>query len=50
MFDIEFYELPNGDKPVEKFMIGLDKKMRVKAEFDLARKYKADYERSHCNG
>lgn len=116
MFDIEFYELPNGDKPVKKFMIGLDKKMRVKAlqsisilkeygntlrepyskamgdglfelrikfasditrifyffvvnnkivltngfvkktmrtpkaELDLARKYKADYERSHCNG
>jgi len=31
MFDIKFYELPNGDKPVEVFLDGLDLKMRVKA-------------------
>lgn len=116
MFDIDFYQLPNGEKPVEIFMGSLDKKMRAKAlhsisilkeygntlrephskslgnglfelrikfasditrifyffvvnnkiiltngfvkktmrtpksELELARKYKADYERSHCNG
>ena len=116
MFDIDYYQLPNGDKPVEIFMSGLDKKMGAKAmqsiailkeygntlrepyskavgdglfelrikfasditrifyffvvnnkivvtngflkktmrtpksELDLARKYKADYERSHFNG
>lgn len=31
MFDIEFYQLPNGEKPVEEFLSSLDKKMRVKA-------------------
>ena len=31
MFDIEYYELPGGDKPVEKFLDSLDIKMRVKA-------------------
>jgi len=31
MFDVEYYELPNGVKPVEKFLDSLDLKMRVKA-------------------
>jgi len=31
MFIIEYYELPNGDKPVEIFIDGLDTKMRAKA-------------------
>jgi phage-related protein len=31
MFDIESYELPNGEKPVEQFMDSLDTKMRTKA-------------------
>ena len=31
MFDIEFYSLPNGTKPVKEFIYSLDNKMRVKA-------------------
>ena len=31
MFHVEYYELPNGEKPVEKFINGLEIKMRVKA-------------------
>ena len=31
MFDVEYYELPNGDKPVKQFINSLDIKMRVKA-------------------
>ena len=31
MFDVKYYELPNGDKPVELFLDSLDVKMRVKA-------------------
>jgi phage-related protein len=31
MFDVEYYELPNGDKPVKQFIDSLDVKMRVKA-------------------
>jgi phage-related protein len=31
MFDIEFYELPNGEKPVEIFLNSLELKMRAKA-------------------
>ena len=31
MFDVEYYDLPNGDKPVEKFINSLEIKMRVKA-------------------
>lgn len=31
MFNIEFYELSNGEKPVETFLDSLDTKMRVKA-------------------
>jgi phage-related protein len=31
MFNVEFYELPNGEKPVEKFLNSLDLKMRAKA-------------------
>lgn len=31
MFDIEFYQLPNGKKPVEEFLDSLDTKVRSKA-------------------
>jgi len=31
MFDVKYYELPNGEKPVEKFIDSLELKMRVKA-------------------
>jgi len=31
MFDVDYYELPNGDKPVKTFLDSLDVKMRVKA-------------------
>jgi len=31
MFDVEYYKLPNGDKPVKIFLDSLDTKMRVKA-------------------
>ena len=31
MFNVEYYELPNGEKPVETFLDNLDLKMRVKA-------------------
>jgi phage-related protein len=31
MFDIEYYTLPNGEKPVKVFIDELDRKMRAKA-------------------
>ena len=31
MFNIEYYKLPNGEKPVETFLDSLNMKMRVKA-------------------
>ena len=31
MFDVDYYELANGDKPAKQFIDGLDTKMRVKA-------------------
>ena len=31
MFEVEYYELPNGEKPVERFIDSLELKMRVKA-------------------
>ena len=31
MFDVEYYKLPNGEKPVEQFIDGLELKMRAKA-------------------
>ena len=41
MFDVEYYELPNGEKPVEKFLDNLDTKMRVKAlaSIDILEKF-----------
>lgn len=36
MFDIDFYQLPNGSKPVEDFLDSLDRKMRVKALHGLS--------------
>ena len=31
MFIVEYYKLPNGEKPVQKFIDSLDLKMRAKA-------------------
>jgi len=31
MFDVDYYELPNGEKPAKQFIDSLDLKMRVKA-------------------
>jgi len=31
MFEVDYYELPNGEKPVAQFINSLDTKMRVKA-------------------
>jgi len=31
MFEVDYYELPNGNKPVEQFINSLDTKMRIKA-------------------
>jgi len=31
MFDVDYYELPNGEKTVEIFLNSLETKMRVKA-------------------
>lgn len=36
MFNIEFYQLPNGKKPVEDFLDSLDVKMRAKALHGLS--------------
>lgn len=36
MLEIEFYQLPNGKKPVEEFLDSLDKKMRAKAIYGLS--------------
>ena len=41
MFEIEFYALPDGRKPVEEFLDSLPVKMRVKAldSLDLLEEY-----------
>jgi len=36
MFDLEFYSLPNGERPVEIFLDSLDVKMRAKAVHELS--------------
>lgn len=36
MFEIEFYQLPNGTKPAEEFLDSLDTKMRAKALHSLS--------------
>ena len=36
MFNIEFYSLPNGEKPVQQFLDSLDNKMRAKALYSLS--------------
>ena len=36
MFDVEFYQLPSGETPVEDFLDSLDKKMRAKALHSIA--------------
>jgi phage-related protein len=35
VFEVEFYELPDGEKPVKKFLDNLDNKMRSKAVSSL---------------
>ena len=41
MFDIEFYALPDGRRPVEEFLDSLPTKMRIKAidSLDLLERY-----------
>ncbi len=41
MFDLEFYALPDGQKPIEEFLDSLPVKMRVKAldSLDLLEEY-----------
>lgn len=36
MFNIEFYTLPNGEKPVQEFLDSLDVKMRTKAVHSIS--------------
>ena len=36
MFELEYYRLPNGRRPVEEFIDGLSDKMRGKAFYSLA--------------
>ena len=36
MFDVEFYQLPSGHKPVADFLNSLDNKMRAKALHSIA--------------
>ena len=36
MFEIEFYQLPNGTKPAAEFLDSLDTKMRTKALHSLS--------------
>ena len=36
MFEIEFYQLPNGTKPAAEFLDSLDTKMRAKALHSLS--------------
>ena len=36
MFDVDFYELPNGEKPVATFLNSLDNKMRAKALYGIS--------------
>ena len=36
MFEVEFYALPDGKKPVKEFLDGLEPKMRAKALYGLS--------------
>ena len=36
MFEVEFYELPDGKKPAREFLDGLEPKMRAKALYGLS--------------
>jgi len=58
MFEVDYYKLPSGEKPVEQFISrkiiltnGFVKKTKKtpQSEIALARKYKADYERRQKN-
>lgn len=35
MFHVDFYQLPSGEKPVQRFLDGLDAKMRAKALYSI---------------
>jgi len=41
MFEIDYYDLPNGEMPVEKFINSLDNKMRAKVfgRIELLKEY-----------
>ena len=36
MFEVEFYKLPDGRKPVKEFLDSLEPKMRAKALYGLS--------------
>ena len=36
MFNVDFYTLPSGEKPVKEFLDSLDSKMRTKALYTIA--------------
>ena len=56
MFHVEYYKLPNGDKPVKLFIDSLDVKMRVKAlsSIDILAEYgnalREPYSKAFGNG
>ncbi len=56
MFDLEFYSLPDGRKPVEEFLDSLPAKMRVKAldSLDLLEEFgnqlRLPYSKALANG
>lgn len=36
MFQVSFYELPNGERPVQQFLLALPVKMRAKALYSIS--------------
>lgn len=36
MFNVSFYELPSGEKPVQQFLLDLPEKMRAKALYSIS--------------
>ena len=63
MFEVEFYDTSEGQCPVQEFLDSLEPKIKAiltngfvkktqktpKADLELAKKYKSDYERRYCN-
>ena len=43
MFEIEFYQLPNGTKPAVEFLDSLDTKMRAKALHSLLFNFRGSF-------